>query len=153
MKIEEQYNKIKQQYNLPDFKQINKLFELTEIECSEELFLVEIRRRIVDKIEYYSKVLCNVLQPDTNLVSIQEAHGFNEEDRKSILTIYKQLMFIERRSNILALDNDDVKTAQFIINTYNKWIEVMPEVVSILEKIHDSWAKEEDIIEDLGYLG
>ena len=52
MKIKEEYEKLKEKHNLPDFKEINNEFEITTIE-KEEFLLREIRRKIYEKIELY----------------------------------------------------------------------------------------------------
>ena len=84
--IEKQYNDLKKKYKLPEFNEIDREFEFSDLEETRFLLRAMIGR-IAERLEFYSTILEEILQPDTsNLYSMHETRYFNEnEDRKSVV--------------------------------------------------------------------
>ena len=151
--IEEQYGKLTKKYSLPNFKEINKEFEISTIE-NEQFLLKEIINKITDRIDFFSSLLEDLLQPDPSLLrSMYEAKIFNDEERKNIYNLYKQLMVINRQSVGVSLEKEEKEEADFIKKTFDEWKELKTSISKIIDRTKDSWKKETDSKEELGYFG
>jgi len=151
--IEEQYGKLKKKYVLPDFNEVDKEFEIATIE-NENFLLREITNKIVDRIDFFSRLFEELLQPDPSLLrNMYESKIFNDEERKTIYSLYKKLMVINRQSVEVSLNREEKEYAGFIKKTFDEWKELKTSISKIVDKIKDSWKKEADSKEELGYLG
>ena len=113
MEIKKKYQGSAKKYKLPSFDSINNEFEISTID-EEGFILREIRRKINEKIEVYTKVLNGLLQPETSLSDMYEYNVFNEEERDKMFKLFKRLMFFNRMSIETSIDEDDKKTSKFI---------------------------------------
>lgn len=150
--INKKYEALKKKYNLPSFEILDNEFEISLIE--DDFFsLREIRRRVLEKIEFYIKILEDLLQTDIRVSTLYEIKSFDDSEMEYVFKIYQKLMKIMRESALLNLNNDEKKNADFIINVFKEWNEIKKELSKILEKLKCSWEKEEDKKEILGYFG
>jgi len=152
MEIEKEYDKLRKKHTLPDFSKLNQEFEITTID-SKEFLLRSIRKKMAEKTESLCKILDEILQPDANLSSMVESKAFGEEERKKIIELYKQLMFLGRYSMQAALKADDGEEAKFISEVFRDWNPIKKQMSEILEKIKRTWKEEFKSDEELGYLG
>lgn len=151
--IAKEYEQLRKRYALPEFNQINSEFEICTLENTEFL-LRSIRYKITEKIEYITSILHPILQPDTNSFNdLHEYRIFTDEDKKSIFELYRRLMSLHRTSLELSLINDDKQLVIFINDIYIKWPELKLSAIKFIKKIRESWEKDIDIKEELGYLG
>jgi hypothetical protein len=151
--IEDQYKKLKSKYNLPKFEDLDKEFEISTIE-NDKFLIRGIIDKIIDRIDFFSKILEDLLQPDASLLrSMHEARFFEEQDKKDIYELYKKLMGISRESFEVSLKRDEKEEALFINKVFDEWKELKINLLRVVNKMKDSWKKETDIKEDLGYLG
>lgn len=151
--IEEQYGGLKEKYDLPSFQEINKEFEISTIE-NKSFLLREITNKIVERIDFFSGLFEDLLQPDPSLLrSMYEAKIFNDEERKTIYTLYKKLMVLNRQSVEVSLNREEKEDAFFIKKTFYEWKELKTSISKIVDKIKDSWKKETESKEELGYFG
>ena len=151
--IEKQYIELKKKYKLPDFKEIDFEFEISDIE--ETNFLLRgIIRKIAEKLDFYATMLEEVLQPDTsNLYAMHETRFFDENEKKQMYELYQKLMNFNRQSIEISLQHNENDDADFINNLLNEWKELKKELLMFVRKMRASWKTEADIKEDLGYLG
>ena len=151
--IEKQYNELKKKYKLPEFKQIDSEFELSDMEPTNFLSRA-IMRRIAEKLDFYTTMLEEVLQPDaSNFYAMRENRFFDEDEKKQMYDFYSRLMIFSRRSVELSLENNTGEEAEFVNNFYKEWQEMKKELVRYIKKMKDSWQSETDVKEDVGYLG
>jgi hypothetical protein len=151
--IEEQYNKLKSKYKLPKFEDLDKEFEISVIE-NEKFLIREIINKIIERIDFFSKILEELLQPDTSLLSsMHETRFFDEKDKENIYGLYKKLMIISRESFEVSLKRDEREEAVFVNKVFDEWKELKKDLLKFVDKMKDSWKKETDIKEELGYLG
>ena len=74
---EKQYNELKKKVNLPDFKDIDFEFEISDLEETRYL-LRAIIRRIAEKLNLYCTLIEEILQPDaSNLYAMHETRFFD----------------------------------------------------------------------------
>ena len=152
--VEKQYNGLRKKLKLPEFKEIDFEFELSDLE--ETNFLLRaITRRIAEKLDFYSTMLEELLQPDTsNLYAMHETRYFDDDEKKQMYELYTKLMNFNRLSIEVSLEHNDKEEAEFINNLFNEWKVLKQELLRFVKKIKASWKTEEaDIKEDLGYLG
>ena len=152
--IEKQYNELKKKRKLPEFKEIDREFEISDLE--ETNFLLQaIVRRIAEKLDFYSTMLEEVMQPDTsNLYAMHETRYFDDDEKKQMYELYTKLMNFNRQSIEASLMHNEKEDSDFISNLFDEWKVLKQELLKFVKKMRASWKTEEaDIKEDLGYLG
>ncbi|MBW2995729.1 hypothetical protein KY332_00345 [Candidatus Woesearchaeota archaeon] len=152
MGIKEKYKELSKKYKLPSFNEINNEFEVSGIE-KEDFLLREVRRKIVEKIEIYSDLLHIFLHPEASLCEMFECRAFTDEEKDKIFNVYKKLMFFNRYSIEVSIDEDNEKTAKFIKDVWKDWKDIKENILPTVKKVKGSWLKEIDIKEELRYLG
>ncbi|MAH32854.1 hypothetical protein CL615_00505 [archaeon] len=151
--IEQEYNNLSKKYSLPAFKEIDKEFEISSLEDTSFL-LRNTLRKISEKLEFYTNMLNDLLQPDTSsLSSMHEISFFTEEEKNDIYQIFKQLMKLNRNITELILEADEDKTAQFLNSFFTEWLEIKKVLISCTNKMKKSWEKETTMEQELGYFG
>jgi len=152
--IEQQYSELKKKHKLPEFKEIDNEFEISDLEDTNFLFRA-IVRRIAEKVDFYSTMLEEVLQPDTsNLYAMHETRYFDDDEKKQMYGLYTKLMSSSRQSIEVSLIHNEKEEADFISSVFSEWKSLKQELLKFVKKMRDSWKTEEaDIKEDLGYLG
>ena len=149
--IEKQYNELRKKFKLPEFKEIDFEFELSDLEETNFL-LRNIIRRIAEKLDFYTTVIEEILQPDTsNLYAMHETRYFDEYEKKQMYDLYRKLMNLNRQSIEISLKRSE--EADFINKFFDEWKQLKEELLFYVKKMKDSWKTETDIKEDLGYLG
>ena len=151
--IEKQYNELKKKFKLPDFKEIDFEFEISDLE--ETNFLIRaIMRRIAEKLDFYTIIIEEIIQPDaSNLYAMHESRFFEEDEKKIMYDFYKKLMNLSRCSVELSLEHNEKEESEFINNFIQEWKEIKKELVRYIKRLKDSWKTETDTKEDIGYLG
>ncbi len=152
--IEKKYNELRKKLKLPEFRDIDFEFEISDLEDTTFL-LRNIIRRIAEKLEFYSTILEEVLQPDTsNLYAMHETRYFDDDEKKQMYGLYTRLMGYNRQSIQVSLIHDEKEEADFVNSLFNEMKALKQELLRFVKKMRDSWKTEEaDIKDDLGYLG
>ena len=150
--IKKAYSELKKKNDLPSFDEIDSLFEISALD-SEQFLLRNIRRKITDTLEYYLKLLEEVLHPETTLAAMHEQRFFTEDDRKHYITLYKRLMIIHRKSLEVALLQDDEAHSAFIRDVFKVWPSLQKELLGLVKKLQGYWQEEDVQGEGLGYFG
>ena len=146
------YDEMKKKLGLPDFDALKREFSIGKIE-EESNMLSEIIKRIDDRIELFEKIINRMLQPDTTISDLYECKIFTDNDKKGMFETYKKLMIMHDSALIAEIESDDRKTAAFISDSFRKWPSLKKDVLAVVGKMKDSWIKDIDISEDIGYLG
>ena len=151
--IENKYSELRKKYKLPEFKEINFEFEVTDFEKTN--FLMRgIIRKVAERLDFYATVLEEVLQPDaSNLYAMHETRYFDESEKESMYNLYRKLMDYSRQSIIVTLERDEKAESEFISKFFNEWKVIRQELLNLVKKMKSSWETEVDIKEDLRYLG
>lgn len=150
--VKQEYLNLQKKFDLPKYQQINQDFELSNIEDTDFL-LRDIRRKITEKLSFYTKIIEDLMQPDGSFSSLHECRALNEEEKDNIFNLYSELMMIDRDSVILSLQADDTKDAEFINISYKKWQEMKPKLLSLLKKIRLTWDEKTEPGEKVRYFG
>ena len=152
--IEKQYNELRKKHKLPEFKDMDFEFEISDLEETNFLLRAVIRR-IAERLDFYSTMIEEILQPDTsNLYAMHETRYFDDDEKKQMYGLYTKLMNFNRQSIEVSLERNEKEEVEFINNLFNEWKTLKQELLRFVKKMKDSWKTEEaDIKEDLGYLG
>ncbi len=151
--MEKQYSELRKKYKLPELKGIDMEFEISDLEQT-NFPLRAIIRRIAERLDFYTTMVEETLQPDTaKLYAIHESRIFDDEEKKEMYDFYKELMIISRKSIEVSLQGNEKEEASFINEFMNEWEKIKSRLLSYIKRMKDSWKAETNIKEDLEYLG
>lgn len=150
---EKQYNELEKKHNLPKFREMDSEFEISDLE--ETNFLLRtIIRKIAERMDFYTTMLEEILQPDTsNLYAMHETRFFSDDEKNRMYDLYRRLMDCNRQSIEVSLGGNENEEADFIKKIFNEWKGIKAELIMFVGKMRASWKTEADIKEDVGYLG
>ncbi len=146
-----EYAELKKKYDLPTQEEMNKYFQISEIE--ETSFpLKEIAKKISEKTSQFTHIFEEILNPEA-LGNLHESSTFTEDDKKGMLKIYRRLQYRNREKNILDIKYDEKEHAQFIKDGFKEWRELEPELEDMIKKLKGCWNKDKKTKLELGYFG
>ncbi len=150
--LKEKYEKLKSKYNLPEFSELNQLFEIEEIDCSETEFLLrKIRRVIINRISDYIKLIESILNPvNAPMFFYKFIKNVNEESKKSISEIYEIFGDLEIEVIKLDLEYNEKDEADFIKKCLSIFNDNKSRLLSVIEKLTSN---KEDKKNSSSYLG
>jgi hypothetical protein len=151
--IKERYETLKKKFSLPAYQELNRKFDIEDVDSKTELLLIKIKAKMHEKIEAYAKLFENMLQPDNSLSGLYEARYITEEERKKAFTLFKRLMSILRYSNLVSVNNDDEENADFIKKAFDDLTEMNSDIELLIKRLKEVWGTETNIAEDLSYFG
>lgn len=136
--LKEKYEILKSNYNLPEFSELNNLFDLEEIDTDTEFLLKKIRRIISEKINHYLRFVEIILNPsNTPIFFYKLLKKLESEDKENLGEIYEKLGKIELKNISLDLDYSEKSEAEFIKKIYQIFTkEMKPKILEIVEKMN-----------------
>lgn len=153
-KLKENYKKIQQLHNLPDFEKLNSEFSIEKLAEIETDFLIrEVTKIMAEKFSNYLRFVELVLNPSNSpmfIFSIIKTMGENE--KKKFSEIYKELARIELDLIELDVDFNEKKEADFINNSYKTWINMKKDFFDIISGIKSNWNNKSENNKN-GYFG
>ena len=151
--MEELYKKLKKKYTLPNYKELNKHFELDYIE--DPFFLLRsIRRRIHEKIVFFAKISEKILFPNqTLMIEMYESKFFSEKEKEEILEMYEKLLELDRKALLLNISSTDAKEAEYIKTVFKKLPTIIKRISFIIEKTDKSWKQRKSNLSKNHYFG
>lgn len=151
--LNEQYNLLKKKHNfLPDFEELCINFEIDDIDPDENI-LREIIKEMHSTVEFYTRILEGLIQPDSKLSDMKEAESLTKEDQENILGIYRKCMLINRSLLLSNLQFNEEECAKEISITNSEWNKIKKELKIILLKMKDTWKEEKKKETHGGYYG
>lgn len=150
--VEKEYKNISSKYNLPEFNDLNKDFEISTLE-NKAFVLSAVRKRMNEKLIFFCKILENILYPTIqNPVTNYESSFFDEEIRKNLVKVHKQLLIFDRHSLSIDVNPNEQEDVDFINNLSKEWSYFKKELKKVVEIMQDSW-KKENKEQGEGYFG
>ena len=139
-KLKQEYGKFKEKYNLPEFFEMNRVFDIEEIDIETDFLLRKIRRVVSERILGYLRFIEIILNPSNAPMFIFKLlKKINEEDKKQLSEIYEILGGFELEVVKLDLDYNEVKEAEFIKKIYNLFNnETSKSLLNIIEKMSNN---------------
>jgi len=135
LKIE--YNKIKDKYELPEFSELNKLFDIEDVDVETEFLLRKIRRTVSDRIAGYIRFVEIILNPSNAPIFFYKLIRKLDNTDKEILTnIYETIGKFEFEVIELDLDYSEKNEGDFIKRAYNIFNDdLRTKLLKILKKL------------------
>ncbi len=150
---EKEYSELAKKYKLPSFRELDRMFNISEIEQKENP-AANIRKKMLEQIEPALEFVEHLLQPDPNMVSdMYECKYVNAEDKTHLFSIYKKLMKTLRTHLELELRQEDKEDCHFIAAFAKEWSSLKEELLPFVIKIKTSWSEPSEAKEKLEYLG
>lgn len=150
--IRKRYEALRNKHKLPAFDELDSEFEIGSID-PESFSLREVRHKICDRIGDVRSLLDEVLHPDTNLVDLYESRVFDEDEKKQLFELYRQLMIADRTAAELSILNDEKSDAAFIKSFTADWKNLKKEAVGFIRRLREAWEKETEERDTAGYMG
>lgn len=140
-KLKQDYKRIQNIHNLPDFEKLNAEFSIEKIAENETDFLVrEVARIVAEKFSNYLRFVELILNPvNSPMFVFSLIKTMGEEEKKKLSEIYKELAKIELNLVELDVDFSEKKEADFINNSYKKWMIMKKDLLEIIEKMKSNW--------------
>jgi hypothetical protein len=145
-KLKQEYIKFKEKYNLPDFSEMDKVFDIEEIDTDTDFLLRKVRRIVSEKISGLLRFIEIILNPSNSPIFIFKLiKKISEEDKKQLSEVYEVLGGFELEVIRLDLDYNEGKEAEFIKKTYNLLNkELSRKLLSIIEKMSNNNRSKEE---------
>src|SRR3989344_9141948 len=141
MSVQEQYATYRKKFKtLPSFDVLDREFEISTIENHPKFLLREIRKKITERIDFFAKLLEELLQPDATIANLRESRDFTEKEKKQIFELYKKFMIVMRSSVEYALTGTDKDNVEFIVEVMKSWEKAKTQTLQIVRKMKASWA-------------
>lgn len=136
--LKEKYKKLKIKYSLPEFTDINKLFDIEEIDSETEFLLKKIRRAISEKIIEYLRFIDIILNPsNAPIFFFRLVKKLNGNDRDSLTKIYGKLEKFEIQAITLDLEYSEKNESEFIKDILKIFDgELKKDFLTIIEKLN-----------------
>lgn len=149
----EEYLQLVEKFQLPKLEDFEKDFGFIESPTDSPL-LVELRRKMVEKVDYFANLISDLIQPDTNISNIYEYKNFSDNQRQILFNIFRILMSYSRKSSSLTTFYDERAEVEFVQSFFNEWQDLKITIKRELDFISNTWKNEsvqEDIFEN--YMG
>jgi hypothetical protein len=150
--MNDKYEELKKKYDLPKLEELEKNFDVDLID-EDSVILKEILKKMFDKIDFYTRTMESLLQPDSGLGYMKEASGLNPSEQMLVNKLYVEGMYMLRQFTEFGVEYDEKEAANFIKERFSEWLAMKPELKLILLKIKEVWRKEHKIETDKGYFG
>jgi hypothetical protein len=134
------YEKLKSKYDLPDFSELNELFDIEEIDVETEFLLRRVRRVIADKMTGYLRFIEIILNPSNSpLFFFKLIKKLDNKDRDVLSDLYEELGKVEVETIALDLEHSEKKEAEFIKEMYNLFNnKVKNEFLEVIKKFFEN---------------
>ncbi|HEA46394.1 MAG TPA: hypothetical protein ENH99_01280 [Candidatus Pacearchaeota archaeon] len=153
-KLKNEYDVLRQKFNLPEFKEMNEDFHIDKLaEMETEIMIREIRRFLGDKLMNYMRFVENLLNPvNVPMFVFSIVKLLDAEQKKKLEEIYKELMKNEMKFIKLDLEFDEKEEAKFIKDSFDFWQKTKKDLLKIIEKINSKWDEKSET-NGKGYFG
>jgi hypothetical protein len=134
-KIKETYEVFRVKYSLPDFAEMNSLFDIEDMDCETDLFLRKLRRAVSEKLIAELKLIEMILNPSSApMFFFQALKNLNSEDKEFLNQKYQELGFLELEIFKLDLEYREKDEIEYIRRVYSWFLESKQGFVDFFEK-------------------
>lgn len=147
------YKQLSKKHKLPDFSKLDNEFEISLIEA-DRFLLRAIIQKMVEKAEFHSMLIENILSPDSaNFCSMHECKFFSEDEKERLFGLYKILMQYNRRAIEISFTRKEEEEVTFVKEFFQEWQQLKKELLPVIGVMKRSWKKDTTMKEELEYLG
>ena len=143
--LKKKYNEFREKYGLPEFLELNKIFDIEEIDNETDFLLRKLRRIISDRIAGYLRFVEIIVNPsNAPMFLFKLIKKLGEEDKKQLNEIQETLGECEVEIIRLDLDYNEEKEVEFIKKAYNLFTqEISKKLLVVVEKMGNGKSNEE----------
>lgn len=141
----EQYIVAKQRYpHLPSAEEFDAEWSALEFVAKEQVYPQNIVRflrwHMMNGINSWAGYLHGFILPNQqSAASMEEYNYLNEKEKKQIVDVLNWIMYRNRQMNLLQLNENDVLSATFIVDTFKEWKHHKKTIQVMLEKNMAAW--------------
>ena len=139
-------------YDLPEFEELDRLLDISSTE-NVKFLSREIRKKLVERIEYCSKILEDVLQPDQTFSLMHESSVFSESDKEKLIPLFYSFMRMYRRGLRVGFLNTEEEDIKFISSAFSFLREKREALIKLSDVLISSWIEENDKEDEPAYFG
>ena len=138
-KLKKEYETFKPKYNLPEFSELNKLFDIEEIDQNSDYILRKIRRAMSEKTSGYLRFIETLLNPsNAPIFFFKLVKKLENEDKEFLSKVYDTLGNFEIEIISLELEYSEEKEAEFIKKVYNTFNdEIKGNFIKIIKRLEN----------------
>jgi len=119
---------------IKNFAVLKKEYELFD----EHLTINAILRKLAETLEFYLKIIQQVLQPE-EFHSLYEANAFDDVEKSGLMELYRSMMVVQREILKAELLSDEKNSIDTIQLAHSEIMKIKPSMLGILQKMQDSW--------------
>lgn len=113
--LKEKYEVFRKKHNMPLFYELNKAFDIEELDCDSDFLLRKIRRYISEKIAGYMRFIEVLLNPsNAPIFFFKLIKKIDNSDKETLSEMYDNLGKVELETISLDLEYNEEKEAEFI---------------------------------------
>lgn len=133
--FEEEYQKLKNKYLLPNFNELCEDFDIEKISDKDSKFLLrEIRRTINEKITAYLHLFETLINPTSPPIFIFSIlRGTSDQEKETMKDIYKTLSKMQLTVMKLDVKYDEEQESHFIKETHQIWQNQKPKILDLIK--------------------
>ena len=152
--LKKSYLKIKEKYELPDFDELNKDFQIERIAEFETDYLVrEIRKVMADKLANYLRFIEMIVNPvNVPIFVFSIVKSMRVEDKRNLSEVYQKLTKIEIDLIEADVEFSEERDVKFIKQFYKIWQEIKQDILVFLKSVKENIGNNVESKEK-GYFG
>lgn len=113
--LRNEYKKLQDKYSLPEFHELNKLFDIEDVDIDTEFLLRKIRRVVSERIASYMRFIEIILNPsNAPMFFFKLIKKLDSKDRDELSKVYEKLGNFELDVISLDLEYSEEKEAMFV---------------------------------------
>ena len=141
--LKKQYAVFKKKYDLPEFSELNEIFDIEEVDIETEFFIRKIRRVMSEKIAGYLRFFEIILNPaNAPMFAFKMIKKLEEKDKQNLAEIYEKLGNLEFELVKLDLEYSEEKEIEYIKKVHKIFINLREDVLIIINKMLNNGGKE-----------
>ena len=151
--LKKEYAKLKEKYELPEFEELNKEFEIEKLqEYETDILLKNIRKTMAEKVLALIHFLEFFINPTgAPMFILAMTRNLKENTKKAIEEAYKKGCEIEIKSLSIDLFYDEKKEIEFIHEFIEEWEEIKNMIKGLPDDLIKAWEVSEK--KEKNYLG
>ncbi len=109
-----EYEELKERYSLPEWEEMEKYFQISEVEFDKKKPLKSVVKAVEKKISNIRNEIELILFPTEDLFVLYELNAFKEFDSKVLTQLYKETNYLLRKLDLCNFVNDENLAVEFI---------------------------------------
>lgn len=140
------YDELRKKHSLPGFDEMNSDFDIGKIRRDSGNLLRDIRRVMIEKIVYYTKLVELMINPSqASQIMLMLLKEISSEDRKvmdSVLNSFVELEIEAHKLDVMPSENEEIK---LINKVYSAWVKKREEVLSLVKILERNLGKKPQV--------